>query len=186
MDLARRSGRAFASLAFLALSSGEPPAAAAIATEQEVKVAFLYQFTRFVTWPSEASTGQTQFEVAVFASDDFWLLAERTLAGKSASDLPLSLRRISEPVEASKARILFVGATEARRLPEILKSLGGSSVLTVGDAEEFAERGGMIGFRTVDNRVRFDINVEQANRSGLRISSEVLKLARVVRTRGDR
>jgi hypothetical protein len=156
---------------------------AAVPTEQEVKVAFLYHFTRFVEWPADAKSGETRFVVAVLASDEFAALAERTLSGKSANDLPLSVRRIAGPAEASKARILFVGATETKRLPEILQAVAGDSVLTIGESEGFAERGGMIGFRTVDNRVRFDINVEQASRSGLKISSEVLKLARVVRTK---
>jgi hypothetical protein len=160
-------------------------AGAAAPTEQEVKVAFLYQFARFVEWPPDARSDGDPFVIAVLASDEFWTLAERTLSGKRATDQPLSVRRISAPAEASTARILFVDATEASRLPAILQAVKGSSVLTIGDSAGFAERGGMIGFRTVENRVRFDINVEQASRSGLRISSEVLKLARVVRTREE-
>jgi hypothetical protein len=155
----------------------------AMPTEQEVKVAFLYHFARFVEWPAHGASSGTEFEVAVLASDEYWAVAKRTLAGKTAGALPLALRRISEPSAASKARILFVGAADANNLPEILRAIDGNSVLTIGDSEGFAERGGMIGFRIVDNRVRFDINLEQATRSGLKISSEVLKLARLVRTR---
>jgi hypothetical protein len=156
------------------------------ATEQEVKAAFLYHFTRFVDWPGQAPQGRGEFVVAVLGADQFYAVADRVLSGKSAQDLPVSVRRVTGPGEAVRARILFVGAGEASRLPEILGAVEGSGVLTVGDFAGFAEEGGIIGFRTVDNRVRFDVNVEQARRSGLKIGSEVLKLARVVRTRSER
>ncbi len=177
--------RAVLSLACLA-SVGLSRAESAAPTEQEVKAAFLYQFTRFVEWPSAERSNGPEFVVAVLDADQFYGVAERTLAGKSARDLPVSVRRITGVGEAQSARILFVGVKDARLLPGILKAVEGSHVLTVGEAAGFAEHGGMIGFRTVDNRVRFDINVEQANRSGLKISSEVLKLARLVRTRESR
>lgn len=166
----------------------DPSPAGAVASagpsEQEVKAAFVYQFTRFVEWPPSKGPSPSEFVVAVMDAEQFGAVAERALQGKSARDLPVTVRRISTLGEAPTARILFVGSGDAPRLAQILESVEGSGILTVGDSLDFAERGGMIGFRIVDNRVRFDINVEEASRSGLKISSEVLKLARVVRTRG--
>lgn len=156
-------------------SSQSPP------SEQEVKAAYLYHFTRFVEWPSQ-SAPEDAFEVAVLGADQFGQVVERTLVGKTIGDRPLSVRRISRADEAPHAAILFIGSEDGQ-LPGILQALAGRSVLTVGDASGFAERGGIIGFTVAAQRVRFDINVEQANRSGLRISSEMLKLARVVKTR---
>jgi hypothetical protein len=58
----------------------------------------------------------------------------------------------------------------------------GMPVLTVGEASEFAQAGGIVGFRvTPDGRVAFDVNVEQAERSGLKLSSQLLRVARVVK-----
>jgi len=152
-------------------------------SEQEVKAAYLFHFTRFVEWPARAGADDAEFVVAVLGASQFGEMVERTLAGKTAQDRPLSVRRISQPGEAARAGILFVGSLEARRMPEILEAVQGRSVLTVSDAPGFAEQGGIIGFRVVDKRVRFDVNVEQASRAGLKISSEMLKLARIVRTR---
>jgi hypothetical protein len=152
-------------------------------SEQEVKAAYLFHFTRFVQWPAPSASEDRAFVVALLGADQFAGMVERTLAGKTTRDRPLSVRRVSSAREAADADILFVGPPEAGHLPEILKALQGRSVLTVGDFPGFAEQGGMIGFRIVDQRVRFDVNVDQASRSGLRISSEMLKLARVVRTR---
>jgi hypothetical protein len=75
---------------------------------------------------------------------------------------------------------VFVSASERGRLPEILSALGSKSVLTVSEVEEFAARGGVINFVLVDNRVRFEINPGAAKRSGLKISSELLRLGRIV------
>jgi hypothetical protein len=78
------------------------------------------------------------------------------------------------------SRIVFISDSERDRLPAILKSLEASPVLTVGEMDEFAERGGVIRFRVEQDRVRLDINVAAAERARLRISSQLLKLARVV------
>jgi hypothetical protein len=163
--------------------AASPPLPAAVPSEEEVKAAFLYHFTQFVEWPAEAKGAGDDFLVAILDADPFSEVVARMLAGKRAAGRPLLVRRISDPSEGAAARVVFVGATEPKRLVAVLQALQGSRVLTVGDAQGFAERGGMIGFRTVDRHVRFDVNLEQTGRSGFRISSQVLKLARVVRTR---
>jgi hypothetical protein len=161
------------------LAGPGPALAATPPTEAEVKAAFLYHFTQYVEWPKD-TPGDKTFLIAVLGDDEFLSVAERTLLGKSAARLPLRVRGIREPAEAPPARILFIGAGETRRLEQVLQAVEGAGVLTVGDAPGFAEQGGMIGFRVVDNRVRFDINTARAARAGFRISSQVLKLARLV------
>lgn len=153
-------------------------------TEHDVKAAFLYHFTRFVEWPPDTPDDRRRFVVAVLGAEPFGKAVERTLAGKTAGDAPLEVRQISRIEEAEGAKVLFIGASESKHLTQILDALDGRGVLTIGDGSEFAERGGIIGFRTVENKVRLDINLDQATRCGLRISSELLKLARLVRARG--
>jgi hypothetical protein len=172
----------------LVLGCSRTSARAAALSELEVKAAFLYHFTQYVQWPTEGSpngVGAAPFVVAVWQADPFREVATRMLAGKSAQSRPLQVVRISEPSEGAEAKVLFLGSTEPGGLTAALRAVEGTAVLTVGDAPGFAELGGMIGFRIVDDRVRFDINLEQASRRGFRISSEVVKLARVVRTRRE-
>jgi hypothetical protein len=166
----------------LAASRADVGAAEAQASEDEVKAAFVYQFTRFVEWPDDRGAAGA-FVVAVVGTDLSGAAVERALAGKKANEPPIAGRRLSELPDAAGARILFVGASEEASLARILAAVDGRAVLTVGESPDFAQRGGMIGFRTVDKRVRFEINAEEAAKAGLKISSEVLKLARLVRTR---
>jgi hypothetical protein len=172
-------------LAGLCLALAPAPLAAQKApSEYEVKAAFLYNFARFVEWPPEAAGGDDRpFVVAVLGDDPFGDALDRTLAGKTVASRPISVRRVSSPEEAQRANIVFVCSSEKTNVTHVLRVLGGGRVLTVGEMSGFAEQGGMIGFRTEDRRIRFDINADQAHRAGLRISSQLLKLARIVSSR---
>ena len=82
--------------------------------------------------------------------------------------------------DVGRSHIVFISDSENERLPAILKSLEAAPVLTVGEMNQFAERGGVIRFKVDQERIRLEINVAAAQRSRLRISSQLLKLARIV------
>jgi hypothetical protein len=92
-------------------------------------------------------------------------------------DLVIHVYRSGEDLRG--AHILFISASERKRLPMILAGLRGSSVLTVGDTAGFLEAGGMIQFLNENNRVRFAISVDAASRARLKLSSKLLSLAKV-------
>ena len=147
--------------------------------EYEVKAAFLYNFARFVEWP-EAPAGDGPFVITVLGRDPFGAALDDTLRGKTIGQRRIEIRRASRSEDLAGSRIGFISDSERDRLPAILKSLEASPVLTVGEMDEFAERGGVIRFRVEQDRVRLDINVAAAERARLRISSQLLKLARIV------
>ena len=176
----------FVGLLSSALLAGLPPpfAAPAAPTEYEVKAAFLYNFARFVEWPAEAKGGADQpFVVGILGDDPFGTTLDRTLLGKMLEARPIVVRRMASLEEEPRVNILFVGGRDKAQLGRVLRTLSGTPVLTVGEMAGFAEQGGMIGFRTENQRVRFDINAGQASRAGLKISSQLLKLARIVGNR---
>jgi hypothetical protein len=154
-------------------------AAAPTPGEYEVKAAFLYNFARFVEWPTQAVAGRP-FVIAVYGDDPFGPLLDQTLSGQRVQDQPLELRRIRRVDDAAGVHILFVSASEVDHLPDLFKALEGASVLTVGETDGFAARGGMIGFVVQGKRVRFDVNRAHAARAGLRLSSQLLQVARAV------
>jgi hypothetical protein len=166
-------------LVSLALAAARPGPAATGPAEYEVKAAFLYNFARFVEWP-DAPEGDGPFVITVLGRDPFGSVLDDTLRGKTIDDKRIVVRRASRPDEVGQSRIVFICDSEKDRLPAILKSLEGTPVLTVGEMSEFAERGGVIRFKLEQGRIRLEINAAAAERSRLRISSQLLKLARIV------
>jgi hypothetical protein len=148
-------------------------------TEYEVKAAFLYNFARFVEWPAEAVRAEP-FVITVLGRDPFGTVLDETVAGKTVAGRPIQVKRASRVDEVSDASIVFVSASENKDLPTILKALDRPGVLTVGDMDGFAQRGGAINFTVQSRRVRFEINPASAEQAHLKMSSQLLKLATLV------
>jgi len=146
--------------------------------EDEIKAAFLFSFAKFIEWP--ARVGDDALVMVVLARDSFASTLERTVRGKTVNGRPLIVKRLAKPQEARGCHVVFIGGGDQTRSRPILDALPVVGVLTVGEAEQFAVRGGVITFVKDANRLRFEINVDAAGRAGLRISSRLLQLARVV------
>lgn len=155
-------------------------------SEYQVKAAYLYNFGRFVKWPTGVAAGKgDSFPVCVFGRDPFGRILDSTLAGEALEGKPVAIRRIAREQEAADCRILFVSSTEEHHLKEILAAIDQAGVLTVSDIPGFSRRGGMIQFVMDGDRVRFEINLATAESARLVLSSELLKVAAAVR-RNDR
>ncbi len=150
--------------------------------EYQVKAAYLYNFSRFVEWPAQIARAQRDsFAICVLGQNPFGsalnaILADETVAGKS-----VVAKAIPAPEDAANCRVLFISLSESSRLTQILTALGDASVLTVSDLPEFTRRGGMVQFVLEGNRVRFEVNLATAERAGLTLSSQLLKVATNVR-----
>jgi len=92
----------------------------------------------------------------------------------------LAVKRFARVQDAVNSHILFLSSSEESQLLPLLKVLEKATVLTVSDMEQFAERGGMVAFTVEDQKVRFNVNVEAVERAGLKMGSQLLKLARIV------
>jgi len=155
------------------------PAQSSQPAEYEVKAAFLYNFAKFVQWPPEAFPSPTApITICVISDERFQSILGQTLIGKTAQDRPLVVRRLqSPPQDLRQCHIVFVSSAERGTIGDLLTGAKESSVLTVGETDGFAQRGGMVNFVILDNRVRFEINHQSARSSGLRISARLLQLA---------
>jgi len=155
------------------------------ASGYEVKTAFLFNFAKFIDWPpSSFANPQFPFTICVLGLDPFGNVLDEALQGKVIGDRPLALRRLKDKAEARRCQIVFVSSSESAHLAEILVSLQGANVLLVGETNGFAASGGTIEFTLEENHVRFSINTDAVNRSGLRFSSKLLALAKIVRDQG--
>lgn len=145
--------------------------------EYQVKAAYLYNFGRFVEWPARMAEGNGTFSICVLGQDPFGLALNSTLADETIHGKSVVAKRIPDLADAVNCRILFISASEADRLKQILTTLKDASVLTVSDLPQFSQSGGMVQFTTEGSRVRFEVNLDPAQRAGLVLSSELLKVA---------
>ena len=150
--------------------------------EYQVEAAYLYNFGRFVEWPTKlAATKSDAFTICVLGEDPFGRVLDATFAGATIENKNVVARRISNPDESADCQILFFSSSEASRLSKIIESLNKTAVLTVSDMPQFSKRGGMIQFVLEGNRVRFEVNLVATQKAGLTLSSELLKVATAVR-----
>lgn len=148
-------------------------------SEYQVKAAFLYNFAKFVEWPGEAfSDGSAPLVIGVIGDDPFGGALDQAINGKTIGGRSLVVRRLKWGQNLRSCHILFIGSSERKRLGQIIQSLKGASVLTVGDTGEFFQQGGIINFILEESRVKFEINSRMADQSRLRISSKLLALAK--------
>jgi hypothetical protein len=150
-------------------------------TESEVKAAYLYSFGRFVQWPTRADGAAARFTICVLGTDPFGPALDATVAGTTVRGRTVAVRRLPAVAAATDCDVIFISASEERQLAIILEHLKQADVLTVSDMTQFTERGGMIQFVTVANKVRFEINLSPARQAGLVLSSELLRVASAVR-----
>ena len=153
-----------------------------IGKEYQVKAAFLYNFLKFVGWPATNSPAPEAPLVIGVAGDGPMLAAlTETVKGRRIGRHALVVRPLRRPVEAKTTQVLFVPASENKRVGQWLGQAHGAAILTVGESEGFAREHGMINFLRVEDKVRFEIDARAADQAGLTISAQLQKLARRVR-----
>jgi len=162
------------------------PAQRSLPGEYQVKAAFLFNFAKFIEWPASSfATSQSPFAICLLGQDPFGNILDDTLRGKAIGDRPIVTRRLKDKAETRSCQVVFVSSSESAHLAEIIGSMPGSKVLLVGETKGFAASGGTIEFTHEDNHVRFTINTDAADRSGLKFSSKLLALAKIVHDEGQ-
>lgn len=165
-------------LAVLAALCGPVGAAAENAAEANLKAAFVYNFTKFVEWPSESLVGvQNGVTLCVAGARPEIAAALAALAGKPVQGQALVVKSDVRAANLDSCHALFIGE-DARALTD--QARGHPGLLTVSDMPGFAESGGVIGLFSEGDRIRFAVNPQAAQRAGLKISSQLMKLAKVV------
>ena len=148
--------------------------------EYRIKAAFLYNFSSFTSWPEMALQDNAQFRLCVVGHDPFDGALD-SLSGKKVNGIPLKVSRLAAGENMQSCQLAFISESETGRIEETLGGLTGKPVLTVSDIDDFTLHGGIIRLKLVDNKVRFDINVDAAEQAGLKISSKLLSRATIIR-----
>ena len=143
-------------------------------TEEELKAVFVYNFLKFVVWPQK----KEKITLCVLGKTDLqtYLLA---LDGKTIKDQRIEVKLIdTESIDRCQA--LFIGKTTKETLNYALNVARYNNILTISDLSGFVKNGGMIEIYSINNKLRFDINLKSAQEANLKISSRLLKLAKKV------
>jgi hypothetical protein len=160
----------------IVMARGPAGAQTRLADESEVKAAFVYNFAKFVEWPS-AKLADSPLVVGLIGGDPFQGALDRVAEHVTAGGHTLIVRRLHNLQGIHECHVLFINSSEESRLGDILQLATAANVLTVSDLDHFVERGGMIGLERQESRIRFAVNAGAASRAGLKISSQLLKLA---------
>ena len=168
----------FLLLGFLFFSSA---LAGSISEEADIKAAFFLNFIKFVEWPGPAFASPGDPYVVSVVGNDPVATAIEGLDNKTVSGRKLVVRKVSDLSSLGQCHILYVGKSEKGKAGQVLGAVKSSPVLTVADFDGFARQGGTIGFIHKDDRIRFEINEESANKSGLKVNAKLLYLGKIVR-----
>lgn len=145
-------------------------------TEYDVKAAYLLNFGKFVRQVGEQPP-RVSFDICLLGHDPMGPTIDDLAANQSIDKRPVHVRRIPDVTQTKGCAVLFISADEGDHLREDLAILSSSDVLTVSDAPDFLDRGGMIQFLLIQNHVRFAVNLNAVNRAHLVLSSELLRVA---------
>ncbi len=151
--------------------------AQAPANEYEVKAAFLYNLARMVQWPKDET--MAPLNICFYGIDSFGD-ATNFLKNKKVKTRSISIIKNVKLNGIGQCHILFIDKSELNRLAYILNITNNQPILTVGDVDTFAEKGGIVNLQKIGERVNIQINLNSAKQAELIISARLLALAEIV------
>jgi hypothetical protein len=168
-------------LATAGLLPAKPSAAAGttmVATEERVQAAYLHKFLNYADWPpSSFPHADTPYVIGVAGDDPVADELAHIAAGRSVNNRGVIVKRLLPGDSLNDLHMLFIGPAERSRQAQWLHQARGRPILTVTAAEGALEQGAIINFRTVDDRVRFEVSVDAAVQNDIRLSSRLFTVA---------
>lgn len=151
--------------------------------EYQIKAAFLFNFAQFVDWPTTAFADSTSpFYIGVLGDDPFGAALDETIQGAAINNHKIILVRSQQIGDLKNCQMIFVSKSEKRHISDILSSLDSRPILTVSEVDGFAQDGGGINFYLEGTKVRFEINSGVTQNDGLKVSSQLLSLGKIVQS----
>ena len=142
--------------------------------DSDVEAAYLFNFAKFMHAPAHSPDN---FTIGVVGKSPIGQMLETISSNEQIDGRPLKVILATSADQVKNCDIVFLSDSETPRMDKDLAALAGSNSLTVSNAAEFVQRGGMIQFQVVNNRVRFLVNLDATNKEKITLSSELLKVA---------
>lgn len=150
-----------------------------ISKEYQLKAALIYSFTKYIDWPpSRFASPDSPLVIGVIGQNPFGDELEKIVEGRRVNGRGFIVKPIYSSKEIASVHVLFVPAGEEPRVVgDSMDLIQAPGVLTVGETEQFTVLGGIITFVTAGDKVHFEVNRESANRGGVSIGQQLLKLS---------
>ena len=149
--------------------------------EYKLKAAFLFNFLKFTEFPTnQYAAPDSALVIGCLPEDPAAPILASVMEGKLLEGRPIRLVTFKEGDDIRRCHLLFISRTLKVKGEEAIERLKNSPVVTVGEVDQFAHRGGMINFVRHERTFRFEINLKVAERAGLRISSKLGSMATII------
>ena len=146
-------------------------------TKDLIRAAMVYNFCKFVDWPEEVKSENLVLGVM---SDGFDVPDFSSIDGKTVQDLLLEVRTVSSQKDLSECNLLFISQFKGMSMQDAFAESRNESILTISEIDDFCTQGGVIQMVPRRGKMRFFINRQAADEAGLTLSSQLLKMARII------
>ncbi|NHZ37636.1 YfiR family protein [Massilia rubra] len=154
------------------------PAGGAVLPERSIKAAFLYKFLGYAEFPASAfADANAPLVIGVAGADELAADLARIVAGRAVQGRAVLVRPLREHDPLAGVHLLFIGGDDPARLRTALRAIGAMPTLVVTESQQGLQQGSVINFRIVEERVRFDVSLEAADRNSVKLSSRLLTVA---------
>jgi hypothetical protein len=149
--------------------------------EYQVKAAFLFNFAQFVKWPGTSfANADAPFCIGILGDDPFGEALQEIIQGEAIDNHKLVVRHGQSFTDLQDCQMIFISKSQEDHMAQILSELDSKPILAVSEIESFAQNGGAINFYLQEGKVRFEINPSSARRGGMKVSSQLLNLGKIV------
>ncbi len=141
----------------------------------EIHAAMLYNFIKYVQWPTEGEGGE--FVVGVMGEDDVFNTLKTWYDGKPKGSKKYVIKKLSSAAEAGTCQVVYLGKGKSKELENIMNSITGKSVLTITDGNGLGKKGSCINFKVVDGKLKFELNQATVSAQNLKVSGQLSSMA---------
>lgn len=146
--------------------------------EENLKAAFIYNFTKYIIW-SDDYTSQT-FNISIIGESNILFSLNEIAESRKVGEKEIIVNKIKDINNLSQSHIIFISSSERDRLSDILNKINEKNILTISHSDGFAKMGVAINFFISNGKVRFELNQKVIERAGLKVSSQLQRLAVIV------
>jgi len=136
---------------------------------------FIYNFCRLIEWPQAEKQGD--FVIGVLGNSEIYGSLEKYMTGKKVGVQPITIQKFSDPEDISKCHILFISYGKSAKISDIQSKISNQPCLLIGEKQDLIDEGAAINFVIVENKLKFQLNADNAEKQNLKVSQNLVNMA---------